>query len=584
MLKSIVFLLIHLKVTYHRKLLFFPFSNRYHSDCSVHDLKSVINSFFYSFRDWHLPLDIIASPSTVIPLLLLLILIIYYLVSLTGALREANQDLKNQLRRERQEERRKMLQRVVNAKLDDSGGNNAIDRWRKVLEASSPVTPNMPGQPSEPDEEKIKARALMFMKKALRKSSNTSDDDSHAGDECDETDTEQHEPLPHDQETHGEKRNKNSNSRLSDDRKDNGGNQRKLSFSRMRDIVEIARRKSEQFSDGSKLIATNESIDEEKRAIIETNQNNHDKDEYSKMSIVSERRALRRQQNARESEGSLSQRTLPDTTKYNTVHERTRNVRRGAIKSNVPRNVDKSPEMFEFSPSITKNSETKMNENNEFDTGNANFAEIESKNPKRQVQSCSKYGSNVTIKSSSSSIRAHSPEEAAKMITIRNSSSRGSTDSNTKDQTPIPSPPSNEKLYQEEVINKQPIKKLNSFLALVRDAVQTRKHEHQQQQQCVIDDIIQGRSQSRIKTFIDDSNSVSVSEEGTSTKTTTDSATVPMRKQKRSDPPKPKRQDSQASIWSESIPVITISKSESDECILEREIENELNAAELEKH
>lgn len=79
-------------------------------------------------------MDIIASPSTVIPLLLLLILIIYYLLSLTGALREANQDLKNQLRRERQEERRKMLQRVVNAKLDDSGGgNNAIDRWRKVF-------------------------------------------------------------------------------------------------------------------------------------------------------------------------------------------------------------------------------------------------------------------------------------------------------------------------------------------------------------------------------------------------------------------------------------------------------------------
>lgn len=77
-------------------------------------------------------LDVIASPSTVIPLLVLLILVIYYLMSLTGSLREANQDLRNQLRRERQEERRKMLQRVVNAKLDDGGGNNAIDRWRKV--------------------------------------------------------------------------------------------------------------------------------------------------------------------------------------------------------------------------------------------------------------------------------------------------------------------------------------------------------------------------------------------------------------------------------------------------------------------
>lgn len=39
-------------------------------------------------------LDYIVSPSIVIPLLVLLILIIYYLVSLTGALREANSDLK----------------------------------------------------------------------------------------------------------------------------------------------------------------------------------------------------------------------------------------------------------------------------------------------------------------------------------------------------------------------------------------------------------------------------------------------------------------------------------------------------------
>lgn len=39
-------------------------------------------------------LDYIASPGIVIPLLLLLVLIIYYLVSLTNALREANNDLK----------------------------------------------------------------------------------------------------------------------------------------------------------------------------------------------------------------------------------------------------------------------------------------------------------------------------------------------------------------------------------------------------------------------------------------------------------------------------------------------------------
>ncbi|XP_055947083.1 transmembrane channel-like protein [Argiope bruennichi] len=45
----------------------------------------------------------LTSPGVVIPLLLLLILIIYYLISLTGSLREANNDLKMQLRREKNE-------------------------------------------------------------------------------------------------------------------------------------------------------------------------------------------------------------------------------------------------------------------------------------------------------------------------------------------------------------------------------------------------------------------------------------------------------------------------------------------------
>lgn len=57
----------------------------------------------------HEVVDYLASPGIVIPLLVLLILIIYYLLSLTGALREANNDLKFQLRRERTEERRKMF-------------------------------------------------------------------------------------------------------------------------------------------------------------------------------------------------------------------------------------------------------------------------------------------------------------------------------------------------------------------------------------------------------------------------------------------------------------------------------------------
>lgn len=42
----------------------------------------------------HVLLDYIASPGTVIPLIIVLLLVIYYLASLTSALREANVDLK----------------------------------------------------------------------------------------------------------------------------------------------------------------------------------------------------------------------------------------------------------------------------------------------------------------------------------------------------------------------------------------------------------------------------------------------------------------------------------------------------------
>lgn len=61
---------------------------------------ATISQFFTKFlhdivpKRLHLVLDYIASPGIVIPLLVLLILIIYYLLSLSTALREANQDLK----------------------------------------------------------------------------------------------------------------------------------------------------------------------------------------------------------------------------------------------------------------------------------------------------------------------------------------------------------------------------------------------------------------------------------------------------------------------------------------------------------
>lgn len=143
----------------------------------------------------------IASPAAIIPLLLLLILIIYYLISLTSSLREANQDLKIQLRKERTEERKKMMKLVVNQPEPTSNAISA--RWKKVMEGSQTVTSNSTTG-ENPDGTKISNRKDMLaciMKKALRKGSATSDDDSINMPPMydDGTDSEQHESLPHDQ-------------------------------------------------------------------------------------------------------------------------------------------------------------------------------------------------------------------------------------------------------------------------------------------------------------------------------------------------------------------------------------------------
>lgn len=115
-------------------------------------------------RQLHEPLDYLTSSSTVIPLLLLLILIIYYLISLTGALREANQDLRTQLQKEREEERKKIF-KVPEVKQAEPTATTLTNRWRKVLEASSPVTPT---QPPDFDTEEYKNQARKGEKQGER--------------------------------------------------------------------------------------------------------------------------------------------------------------------------------------------------------------------------------------------------------------------------------------------------------------------------------------------------------------------------------------------------------------------------------
>ncbi|XP_026479327.1 transmembrane channel-like protein 2 [Ctenocephalides felis] len=137
-------------------------------------------------KSLHRSLDYIASPGTIIPLLVLLVLIIYYLISLTASLREANQDLKLQLRRERTEERRKMF-RLTRSEdsFDDGkennggagGGGTQADQWRKALALRSQMAGSGVGGLQKTEDERSEFLARI-MKQAFQKSFGSSEEAS----------------------------------------------------------------------------------------------------------------------------------------------------------------------------------------------------------------------------------------------------------------------------------------------------------------------------------------------------------------------------------------------------------------------
>ncbi|CAH1126454.1 unnamed protein product [Ceutorhynchus assimilis] len=159
----------------------------------------------------HRALDYIASPGIVIPLLLLLVLIIYYLISLTGALREANVDLKTQLRRERTEERRKLFQLADRRRRGGSGESadqTPFSKWKKLLgnlpstkscedtrQESEDIAPSQRADEEEEEDEKVENKGKVFFTKLIKQVLGKS---STSSDEQDGTDTDQHEPLPYD--------------------------------------------------------------------------------------------------------------------------------------------------------------------------------------------------------------------------------------------------------------------------------------------------------------------------------------------------------------------------------------------------
>ena len=496
--------------------------------------------------------------------------------------------MKNQLRRERQEERRKMLQRVVTAKTDDSGnGNNAMDRWRKVLEASSPLTPTVPGQIDAPDEDKIQARKELLariMKKALRKGSNTSEDESHPGDDDDETDTEQHESLPHDQEVESNKstlKHKDSNKNLLDDKKTGPNKLRKSSFARMREIVDVATKK-----DGRSRSDKNKSSCEREESLSNTIDDDHDED--YKARIVSERRSLRRQQSLREADAAPAAITEKEDVNYEIINEKNKAMEK---KAKLKIKTEVEPEVFKFDKETVRRREKQNNENSDDDNTSYKDKDASSLVEPAAVTPDSNAGQGNTPKKQSSTEtlnlqknptnrRNSSRDKKESNKDKEEATSTGSTTSTASRNTgsgarPILKRESKQDKTESEEDSIKPMKKLNSFLALVREAVQAKKQEQATQVPSPGSDVT-----SRVKEFIDDS--ISTSDGSINRTTEPRNPQAPRRgssKRKRrvmtEPPPKPKREDSQASIWSENIPVITISKTESDECILEQRTDDD---------
>lgn len=494
-----------------------------------------------------------------------------------------------QLRRERTEGRKKMLKIP---KTDDAeNGGNAMDRWRKVLEASSPVSPTGPGVPLEQDEFKtnnrkgwltfvVSCRAFdnnsfnlgaellaRIMKKALRKGSNTSDDDSQLGVNGDETDTEQHDSLPHDYEsTHpgfATTRRKVSNRRRSIEsphleviptRKaslknivrlaaqkevkaakiDDSGVNNKKTLNQLKDDRRATLKKEtkERSSGRSMGVACNgisnaPSSDSKRLA----------EDEEIQEKVVSERRRsiLSRQNNIPHDPIPVHlARPSNDQLNYTVVNEKNQAKENDVVLRSRRSASEENGDVFRFDQPEPVDTIS--------DDDNTSYRE--------DIQRRGAQPHRISFEESDP------PSADANHIKPPPDRRRSSPDYAEIVKRPLSI--SNELVENAPVATQlaKPKRRINTFLALVKEVVTPKKVDTSQAKdpEAVVETIPEE----------DCSDAVPV-------------PPVPMKRRdsmsqsvrRKSTKPSVKRQDSQTSVWSDNIPVITISKTASDECILE---------------
>lgn len=390
-----------------------------------------------------------------------------------------------------------------------------------------------------------------IMKKALRKGSNTSDDDSaplNAGD--DETDTEQHESLPRDKEVRRSipkllrlKAGAHRNS--IDEKKPVDQSSRKPSMAQMLKMAakkEANEHPSGRFKVEKVIIApvavSNTPTTEHKPkskspTLIPPQPVDFDEENRKKVGTDRRRSILLRQNNLIETGPSPSTGNKEDIVNYKVVNEKNKEVeKRSKYKTPNPANA----EAFQF----------ENNEGDVSDDDNTSYREIEFKNI-----SSSHASSSQRSKCQSSSDTSWNQDTED---TCRESISPAQVcrDSSPEYAVIVKQSPGGAQ-PKSSTSTEKPKRRFSSFLTLVREVITMRKQE------------IRGQSRQG-KDLVDSIREDDEYETNGTIKKRRDSRGSRQRNRTKTDP---KRQDSQTSIWSDNIPVITISKTESDECILE---------------
>lgn len=572
-------------------------------------------------------LHYIASPAAVIPLLVLMILIIYYLISLTGSLREANHDLRIQLRKERTEERKKMWKLAEEQTKDPNQGPNVLtSRWKKVLEGAQSPNPDNPVGGGGDKAEARKQLLARIMKKALRKESATSDEDSlgtNAGDDA--TDTEMNESLPHDHHPPPKSATKPKT-------------KVKNPFAQ---IIALAKEKEKEKEKALTDLETKENHENTRKETEGCSK--HEDDEQ----IVAERRrtGFKRQENI----SAINEKDTDVKTKVETVNEKSKKPQ--AVKSPQPKKASKNktsstapptavtpepPLVFKFDESLTTNEPEKVKSGKnkkgkrgnrcsphhevsddesvggnrqpmELTKGNGSPHYVAPKKIIRPVESSDekapdydevvvkpkvdpvendkdlKQEKNVKRKSYSEIVKGEAivlDEKEAAATDVKQESKPVPTPQPKEPEPKVPetkkktevtvtkpvtteTPSTSTTTPSKGATKKEPTvkgrKKFNNFLNLVKEAVQIKRQEQESQSKEPPKPESEPSKSSKPEKKIEKQKD-SLEKPDDKSKNT-----FPRHGSKKS----AKRQDSVASIWSDNIPVITISKTESDECILD---------------